>query len=146
MRFLHSLFLVYLFFDRRERSAASGFIFFDDKILLVRHTYGNLDWTTPGGFIEKNETPEDGFRREIYEEAGLELENIKLLNSSQDSRPNTNITIHRFYACAKTKQCIIDKIEIKEAGWFSIEEVKGMKAGEEPFLAEAIKHHDNVEN
>jgi ADP-ribose pyrophosphatase YjhB (NUDIX family) len=47
----------------------------DDRILLVRFREpetGATFWTTPGGGLDPGETLEDGLRRELREEAGLE--------------------------------------------------------------------------
>lgn len=48
----------------------------DGRVLLARRAVepdAGL-WDTPGGFLEEGERPEDGLRRELREEAGVELE------------------------------------------------------------------------
>jgi 8-oxo-dGTP pyrophosphatase MutT (NUDIX family) len=58
--------------------ALSGVVYAerDDRILLLRRAGGamNGQWFLPGGAIENDELPEDGARRELREEAGLEIE------------------------------------------------------------------------
>ncbi len=43
----------------------------DDRILLVRHTYGRRHWTFPGGGVRTNEAPESAAVRETDEELGI---------------------------------------------------------------------------
>jgi 8-oxo-dGTP diphosphatase len=41
------------------------------RVLLVRHTYGRLNWELPGGASEPAETLEETALRELREETGL---------------------------------------------------------------------------
>jgi ADP-ribose pyrophosphatase YjhB (NUDIX family) len=46
----------------------------EDRILLVRFDFGDrVVWATPGGGIEESESDEHAIRRELVEEAGLEV-------------------------------------------------------------------------
>ncbi len=82
--------------DNRERAVcdACGIIFYENpkivtgclltynnKILLCkRATEPRCGyWTLPAGFLENNETLEEGALRETYEEVGAKSSNIKLL-------------------------------------------------------------------
>lgn len=48
-------------------------IIFDDqgKILMVKHSYGMLNWEIPGGAAENGESISETAVREVFEEAGL---------------------------------------------------------------------------
>jgi 8-oxo-dGTP diphosphatase len=48
----------------------------DGRLLLARRAYepdAGL-WDTPGGFLDEGEAPEAGLRRELLEEAGVDIE------------------------------------------------------------------------
>jgi len=47
----------------------------DGRLLLVRHSY-KQGWATPGGFVNRGETPAVAAVREAWEEVGLRVEMI----------------------------------------------------------------------
>jgi G:T/U-mismatch repair DNA glycosylase len=61
--------------DPRLRIAARAIVVDEsDRILLVRFDFGDrVVWATPGGGIEEGESDEDALRRELSEEAGLDV-------------------------------------------------------------------------
>ncbi|WP_244497816.1 NUDIX hydrolase [Aureimonas sp. AU40] len=54
---------------------------FEDRILLCRRAIepGRGRWTIPAGYLELNETPDAGARREAFEEAGARIAISRLL-------------------------------------------------------------------
>ncbi len=50
----------------------------ENRILLVREASNGL-WTLPGGWADLNSTPAENVVREVREEAGIEVEVIKLI-------------------------------------------------------------------
>ncbi len=53
--------------------AVCGIVEIEDKILLVRHTYGVAKdrILLPGGYVKENELPTTATEREIFEETGV---------------------------------------------------------------------------
>ena len=53
----------------------------DDRLLLVRRANPPLqgEWSLPGGLVETGETTREAVRREIFEETGLEIEPVQLV-------------------------------------------------------------------
>jgi len=76
--------------------------------------------TAVGGGIEKNETPREAVIRETSEEVGLTLSNITPVTTIKHTAEYKNDTIHVFVATAATDALLIDRSEIKEAGWFDV--------------------------
>ena len=62
-------------FDDRYRLSSHGiFINQDNKILLVKATYGDFGWHFPGGTIEPGETIHEALVRECKEELDADIE------------------------------------------------------------------------
>lgn len=60
------------------------------------------DYALPGGFVDKGETVEDACRREVLEETGLTVREIKLIGvySDPDRDPRGHTVSVAFYAVA----------------------------------------------
>jgi 8-oxo-dGTP diphosphatase len=65
----------------RYQVAVGGLIFNEQgQLLLCEHTYRRTyPWGLPGGDLKIGEDPEDGVRREIYEETGLTIGSVRLI-------------------------------------------------------------------
>jgi len=62
-------------FPNNTKLSASCIVFRDDKVLLVRHTYGAAKdkYLIPGGFSEIAELPDKTAEREVYEETNIKV-------------------------------------------------------------------------
>jgi 8-oxo-dGTP diphosphatase len=89
------------------------------RVLLVKHSYGELNWELPGGAGEPAESAEETARREVREEVGVELENMRLVGVYWDPR----VEAHHFVFRSRTRGTprATDPKEITEVGWFSPE-------------------------
>lgn len=63
-----------------------------DSVLLVKHTYQDF-WYLPGGGVNKGEDYESAIRREVYEELGCKLHDIKLFGVYNNFFENKNDSI-----------------------------------------------------
>jgi 8-oxo-dGTP diphosphatase len=90
-----------------------------NEVLLLDHVLRPFsNWGIPGGFIEPGEQPEAAVRREIFEETGLELNNVKLVKVKTN---NTHIEIiFRAFASGKAEA---KSREINAAVWFAVDEI-----------------------
>ena len=96
------------------------------------------------GFLEPGETVEDAVRREIREEAGIEVGGVAYVASQPWPFP-TSLMIG-CVAQAKTREIVLDGAELEDARWFDRDELRAMFAGIHPsgLLAPhpvAIAHH-----
>lgn len=59
-----------------RKLSASCIVIKDDKVLVVKHTYGAAagKYLIPGGFSEENEMPRETAEREVLEETGVTVQ------------------------------------------------------------------------
>lgn len=92
----------------------------DDKLLLARGPQYNF-YSLIAGFVEPGETLEEGLRREIREEVGLEVMNIKYFASQPWPFPDSLMI--GFTAEYESGELTLDESEIVEAGWYTADEI-----------------------
>ena len=73
----YALLRVYWFIFRPQIYGVKCLIEFEDSILMIRNTYGDMRWTFPGGGYKRNESPEMAAAREVREEVGISLEALR---------------------------------------------------------------------
>jgi NAD+ diphosphatase len=88
-----------------------------DKVLLQRNThYKGVVWSLVAGFVDAGESLEDAVRREIREEASIEVKDIRYFGSQTWPFPsNIMIGFRAEYAGGELKP---DGEEVVESGWF----------------------------
>ncbi len=113
----------------------AGIILIDnqDKILL-QHRDSNVSWHPSswgifGGQIEKGETPKQAARREIKEEVGIELTDLKFFKKYELKRKRG---IYEAFFFTAPLTISVDNLrkqqkEGQNLGLFSFNEVKGLK-------------------
>lgn len=90
----------------------------DGRILLQRNTHYPLAvWSLVAGFVDAGEGLEDAVRREIREEASIEVKNIRYFGSQPWPFPS-NLMIG-FLAEYESGELRPDGSEVVESGWFA---------------------------
>ncbi len=90
----------------------------DDQILLARNKrFRGPFFSVLAGFVEPGETLEDCIRREIHEEVGIDVKNIRYFGSQPWPFPNSLMVA--FVAEHAGGEIRVDRSEILEAAWFS---------------------------
>ena len=91
-----------------------------DKVLLQRNThYRGVVWSLVAGFVDAGENLEDAIRREVREEASIDVKDIRYFGSQTWPFPsNIMIGFRAEYAGGELKP---DGEEVVESGWFDRE-------------------------
>ncbi len=72
------------------RYASRGIVLRDDGKIAVFNKANMNEYKLPGGGLDPNEKPEDGFLRECLEETGCEVEIIEKLGYTEERKGKTN--------------------------------------------------------
>ena len=92
----------------------------DDEILLARNSmFPEGLFSILAGFIEVSESAEETVHREVLEEVGLKVQNIKYFGSQPWPFPSQ---LMLGFSCEyKSGELIIDNNEIAEANWYKVD-------------------------
>jgi NAD+ diphosphatase len=97
------------------------------EILLARsQRYPDGMYSVLAGFVEPGETLEECVRREVMEEVGVELENIRYFGSQPWPFPNSLMLA--FTADYAGGEIVLEEEEIADAKWFSADSLPRIPA------------------
>jgi 8-oxo-dGTP diphosphatase len=87
------------------------------RVLLLKHRFrAGSGWGIPGGFLHPREQPEEALRRELREEIGLEIRDLRIA-FVRSLRSYNQVEI--IYCCRAENQLHSPSHEIIQAVWFA---------------------------
>lgn len=103
--------------------AASAIFDERGRVLLVRHTYGHLNWEIPGGIAVPDEAPSFAAQRELREETTLELAEGELSGVYYDRYARFPPMLHFCFRFARQDALkpVAQLPEIGDLGWFDLD-------------------------
>lgn len=102
----------------------------DNQVLLIRHRAGSSPWALPGGGVESQERWIEAARREVYEEAGIDVQIEYLMGMYEAFRGELANYIAVFVATSKAEPNPPQSLEIAEARFFPTDALPhGLEAG-----------------
>jgi len=122
----------------KKRMGAGALIFNEqDELLILKPNYKD-HWSIPGGTVDENESPIQCCLREIKEEIGLELAEIKFLCIDYNSASQEKSESLQFiFLCGNLTADLIAKIKVQQD---EIDEFKFVKVEEAlPLLNDKLR-------
>jgi len=110
--------------EERPKVGVGVLIKKDDKILFLqrKNAHGEGSWCPPGGHLEFNEEFEECAKREVLEETGIKIKNIKIAGLTNDifkEEGKHYITIHMLAEYDSGEATIKEPEKSTEIGWFA---------------------------
>ena len=115
----------------KKRMGAGVLFFYERKLLIVKPSYKD-HWLTPGGIVEKDESPRETCEREAKEEIGLsvkieELICVDYIGEKDGASENIQfVFLGGNLSSEQVKNIKIDGKEIVEYGFFNYEDALEM--------------------
>jgi NAD+ diphosphatase len=117
----------------------------DGRLLLGRQPrFPPRRFSALAGFVEPGESIEEAVAREVLEEAGVTVRDVRYVGSQPWPFPSSLMI--GCHSLANNPELKVDRTELEEADWFTREEVAAAMSGSEDgrFIApppQAIAHH-----
>ena len=93
-----------------------------DELLMAKHSYhDNIRYALIAGFVEPGESIEEAVHREVSEEVGIKIKNLRYMKSQ--SWPFPNSLMLGFEAEYDSGDIKVDGDEILKAKWFKKDEI-----------------------
>lgn len=95
----------------------------EDRILLTRYANrGYKHYALVAGFTEIGETAEDTVRREVFEETGLRVKNVRYWHT-QPWGIESDLLLGYFADLDGSEEITLDRDELSMAGWYARDEL-----------------------
>ena len=109
---------LYWFVFRPRTTGVKCVVAHDGRWLMIRNTYGRGHWTFPGGAVDRGEAPERAAAREVLEEVGIQVADLRPIGSYYTDHEYKRDTVYCFVAATDKAHFSIDPTEIAEAAWY----------------------------
>lgn len=131
---------IYFWLFRPHTDGVKSFVFYDEKLLMVRLGYAHKKWVLPGGAVDRGEPLMAAAFRELVEESGVVPQSLEKIGSLYSEAQYKKNTVYYFFGESNAPDLEIDDQEIVDAGWFEVEALPDNCA---PRVAEEIRLYND---
>lgn len=115
-------------------AAAAVVVNDEGKVLILHHLLRpSAGWGLPGGFLDPGEKPEEAVRRELREETGIELTEVRMIFLD-----TTRKHIEIFCSARSADEPRILSAEIDFLDWYTLEDLPGPIPGNQRRAIEIV--------
>jgi len=122
---------------------ADAAVFADDRILLIRREDNGL-WAMPGGLVEVGETLADAAERELWEEAGIRGQAVRLLGVWDSRMVGSLVKAHLFHFCFQVEAFGTEPVagpETTSVGLFREDDLPPLAPGHDTVVPSVFRIH-----
>ena len=119
------------------------------KVLLIKRGREPFKdcWAFPGGFLNPDETAEEGARRELMEETGLVVDNLTQFHTFTDPArdPRERVISIAYYAEISLQE-VKGADDAAEARWFAVDDLPPLAFDHNLILSMALEYRSEKKN
>ena len=113
----------------------------NNEVLLLKHILrAGTGWGIPGGFLDHGEQPDAAVRREVLEETGIEISDVRFVKMH-----TVNRHIEVIYSALSDGEPRVLSPEITELGWFRTDSLPpGLPTAHKRLLDEVLEKRNLI--
>ena len=133
-----------------DHTSVGMLVWKENKLLLIERAQFPFGFAPPAGHVDGDQTFEDGARRELKEEVGLETQELKLVaemrRENQCRRDGGNWHYWKIYQVTVYGEINRSEEETKRTDWYSREEIQELAQRTEKYKNKEISEEEWKQN
>ena len=129
--------------EQKPKVGVGVMVFKNQKVLIGKRkgSHGEGEYTTPGGHLEYMESFEDCAKREVLEETGIEIENVKFLclANLKAYAPKHYVHIWLTADWKSGEAKVMEPEKCEGWDWYELDKIREPQFKTNPIALEALK-------
>ena len=132
-------------FTNTKFTVTAGALVFNDRgeVLLLKHAFrAGSGWGMPGGFMESGEQPDQTLRRELLEEVGIEVSDVRVFTARSFKKIRQ---VEIIFVCHSNGNAKPISVEVERAEWFQADALpQGLARDQRKLIEAALANGANL--